>query len=299
MVSQLIQKYIWLVQTLLRAGDEGLSLEEICFKWENHFGAPYNRRSFNNHRAVIEELFGISIECDRAKNRYLIRSSGDVSDKDDALSWMLDTFAVGNLLNRSKDRLSGRVSVDEIPSGHSFLPQVMDAMEDNLMLRISYKKYSSARESVFDVRPYAVKEASRRWYLVGYCEQRGAIRVYGMDRILSLEALERHFDMPRDFDVDALFATSYGVYLPENKSAEKIVFRAKASEVPYLKDLPLHHSQELVSEDENGAVFSLFVRADKLLVMDLLSRGDSLEVLSPESLRQTLGEQIRKMSKIY
>ena len=51
MVSELLDKYLWLMQTLVDAGERGLSLEEITSRWTARYGAPYPRRTFNNHRA--------------------------------------------------------------------------------------------------------------------------------------------------------------------------------------------------------------------------------------------------------
>ena len=59
MVSELLQKYIWLVQTFIRAGEDGLSLQEISDKWESRFDSQYSRRTFNNHRMDVEDVFGI------------------------------------------------------------------------------------------------------------------------------------------------------------------------------------------------------------------------------------------------
>ena len=70
MVTELLQKYIWLVQTFIRAGERGLSLGEITDKWERRFDSEYSRRTFNNHREAVEEVFGIRIECNRSSNRY-------------------------------------------------------------------------------------------------------------------------------------------------------------------------------------------------------------------------------------
>ena len=72
MVTELIQKYIWLIQILSAAGDRGLSLDEITTKYEKRFDQKYSRRSFYNHRSAISDLFGIEVECDRSTNRYWI-----------------------------------------------------------------------------------------------------------------------------------------------------------------------------------------------------------------------------------
>ena len=153
MVTELLQKYIWLVQTFTRAGRNGLSLAEICDRWENRFDTPYSRRTFNNHREAVEEVFGIMIECDRSRNRYYIESAEDVSDENAENAWLINTFTVNNLLRLSKERLSGRVSVEDIPSGHIHLTAVMEAMTENKEIIIGYKKYTSDAFKLVCQRP--------------------------------------------------------------------------------------------------------------------------------------------------
>ena len=82
MVSELLRKYIWLVQTFIKEGDRGLALEEILDKWEARWGSSYSRRTFNNHRLAIEEVFDIKIECNRSSMRYFVRYSEDLKDED-------------------------------------------------------------------------------------------------------------------------------------------------------------------------------------------------------------------------
>ena len=103
MVTELLQKYIWLVQTFIRAGEHGLSLEYITDKWEMRFDSDYSRRTFNNHRAAVEEVFGITIECNRSTNRYFIRYTEDVSDENAENAWLINSFTVNNMLRLSKE----------------------------------------------------------------------------------------------------------------------------------------------------------------------------------------------------
>lgn len=98
MVTELLKKYIWLVQTFIRAGENGLTLNEICDRWENRFDSPYSRRTFNNHREAVEEVFGIRIDCNRSTNRYFIAYSEDVSDENAETAWLINTFTVNNML---------------------------------------------------------------------------------------------------------------------------------------------------------------------------------------------------------
>ena len=305
MVSELLQKYIWLVQPFIRAGEDGLSLQEISDKWESRFDSPYSRRTFNNHRKDVEDVFGIYIDCNRRTNRYFIEYSEDVADENAESAWLINTFTVGKVLSMGRQRLSGRVAVENIPSGHQHLTSVMEAMTDNHEIVIGYRKYSSTEAERLTLQPYAVKESAKRWYMIAYCVERQGLRVYGLDRVQYLEITDRSYKMPRGFDVDELFATSFGIYLPEQR-AQKIVFRTSAKEAKYLRDLPLHSSQ---CEEESGqdyATFSIFVCAkDKNgkfyndLIMELCRYGSRIEVLSPEDVREAVATELKKAASMY
>ena len=59
MVPELLEKYIWLVNTLTRAAGKGLSLSELQEMWERRFRTPYSRSTFNHHRDAVAGIFGI------------------------------------------------------------------------------------------------------------------------------------------------------------------------------------------------------------------------------------------------
>lgn len=298
MVSELLNKYIWLVQTFIRAGEKGLSMNELSHKWENRFDSPYARRSFNNHRESIEEVFGVRIECNRSTNRYYIPFAEDVADQNAEIAWLINTFTVNNALSLGKERLSGRVSVEDIPSGHLHLTTVMEAMSNNREIIINYLKYTSAAPETFTVQPYAVKESARRWYIVGYCHEREGLRVYGLDRVQSLEVSSVTFAMPSGFNVDDLFATSYGIYLPDGPG-QTITFRTTHKEARYLRDLPIHHSQTEIGSDELSVTFSIFVCPNEALLMEFARRGDRAEVLAPADFRDSVAEAARRSALRY
>lgn len=298
MVTELLQKYIWLIQTFIRAGENGLSLNEISYRWENRFDSPYSRRTFNNHREAVEEVFGIRIECNRSTSRYFIGSTDDVADENAETAWLINTFTVNNMLALGKERLSGRVSVEDIPSGHRHLTSIMEAMTESRELRIIYQKYTQAESDSYTLRPYALKEFAKRWYIVAYCIEREALRVYGLDRIQNMEITEGTFRMPKNFDVDELFSTSFGIYIPESKG-RTITFRTSPTEARFLRDLPIHSSQKEIASDNDSVTFSIFVCPNKALIMEFCKYGSGLEILGPEDIRAKVAEEHRKAAEKY
>ena len=77
---RLIRRYVWLVETIRRAGK--ISLEEINKKWKisslhnGRGGLP--ERTFHRHRDALADIFGIDIRCDRSNgNVYYIANEED------------------------------------------------------------------------------------------------------------------------------------------------------------------------------------------------------------------------------
>ena len=295
MVAELIDKYVFLLQTFAEAGGRGLSLEEVSSRWESRYGEAYPRRSFINHRKAIEDIFGIVITCNRSTNRYLIDAADSAMDKREAVEYLINTFTVNSLLTLGKERLSGRVAVEDVPSGARWLTTVMQAMLDGACLKIGYRKYLSDETESRDIRPYAVKEFEKRWYIVAFSDKAQSLRTYSMDRVVSLERNGKQFRMPVGFNVDELFEGSYGIYLPEEEKPVLIKLKATEREAAYLRDLPLHPSQ---MELDDG-LFILRLIPNPNFVMELCKRGGGLTVLEPESLRQEVAKHLKQALQEY
>ena len=295
MVPELVDKYLFLVQSFVDAGSQGLSLAEVSSRWEARYGEPYPRRSFLNHRGAIEDIFGIVISCDRSTNRYRIDQAESAVDKRLAVDYLVNTFTVNSLLTLGRERLSGRVAVEDVPSGQMYLTETMQAMLDSAVLKIEYRKYLSTDTETRTIRPYAVKEFEKRWYIVAYSEEADALRTYAMDRIVSMLRTGGKFRMPPGFNVDELFEGSYGIYLPEDEQPGLIKLKATERESAYLRDLPLHPSQ---MELDDG-LFVLRLIPNPNFIMELCKRGTGLTVLEPQRLRETVKENLKKALDAY
>ena len=305
MIADQLNKYVWLIQTFIQAGEKGLTFGELSDKWgrsscADDFGEAYPRRSFNNHREVIEKVFGIVIDCDRSSNRYRIHYADDVTDPDKRVSWLVNTFSVNSSLMSGKERLAERVSIEDIPSGQKYLSVIIDAMLSNQKVAIEYKKYRMETSESLNVSPYAVKEFHRRWYLIGFCLERGAVRVYSLDRIMSLVKTDESFKMPECFDVEELFSGSFGIYLPKKDDrAVTIKFKTTVNEANYVRDLPIHSSQKEIGEADGCPLFSIRVIPTDDLFIQLCGHADRLEVVEPVGIREKMGDIFASAAAIY
>ena len=75
--------------------------------------------------------------------------------------------------------------------------------------------------------------------------------------------------------------------------------KASAEQARYLESLPLHSSQEVVETTPEYTIFRYRVVPTFDLKQEILSRGATLEVLSPEWFREEVISEIKQMIKNY
>ena len=294
-----LQKYTWLIDTLRRAGK--ISLRDISDRWARHKefsdGHELSRSTFNHWCNAIFEQFGIKIECENGgAYRYYISNPEEIDD-DNLKKWMLDSFAVGNVIGQNLS-LKGRILVDEIPSGRDHLTTILEAMKENLVVNVSYHPFRKEHSYSFTIEPYCVKLFDNRWYVLGR-NNRHEIRIYALDRINEAEPTDARFKLPKNFEASEYFTAKFGVVIGYDVKPERIILRADEDHKHYLKSLPLHHSQRLVEDYGEYADFELHLSPTYDFVMKLLNAGAKIEVISPPSLRKTMKQWISEMYNLY
>lgn len=298
-MSQL-QKYIWLIDTIRRAGK--ISLEEISGRWERNKDLsdykPLSRATFNRWKDAIFSQFGIIISCQRAGGYlYYIENPEDI-DEDELKKWMLDSFAVSNLISENLS-LKDRILVTQIPSARNHLATLLEAMKENRVVTITYCGFNKSQSHSFPVEPYCVKLFDNRWYVLAHNVRFDDCRIYGLDRIEHLEVTDDTFKLPEDFSASEYFSDYFGIVIDKDIRPQRIVIRAYDEHIPYMKSLPLHRSQRLLEENDGYADFELFLAPTYDFVMGLLHVGTMIEVMSPASLRKTMKEWVSEMYEMY
>lgn len=295
-----LQKYTWLIDTIRRAGK--ISFEEISERWERNKDLsdyrPLSRATFNRWKDAIFSQFGIIISCQRAGGYlYYIENPEDI-DEDNLKKWMLDSFAVGNLIGENLS-LKDRILVNQVPSARDYLAALLEAMKENRTVTITYCAFGKTKSYTFCIEPYCVKLFENRWYVLAHNVQYDDIRIYGLDRIEDLKVEDRTFKLPKDFSASDFFSSYYGIVTNMNINPERIVIRAYKDHIPYINSLPLHHSQKLLEDNDEYADFELYLVPTYDFVMRLLHVGAMIEVVSPVSLRKTMKGWISDMYNLY
>lgn len=302
MRSKTYSKYIWLLNTLLTGGP--LTIDEINRLWEEYpaYDGPIPLSTFHEHRKGVKEMFGVDIVCDRSTNVYYVKNP-EVLDENKLAKWLLDKYSIPKDFT-AYNGLKDRVLLEEIPYGQTFLKHIIEAMQNNLELKVDYQRYEyEQREEhlqTFHIQPYALKVYNRRWYLLGYLKEHKGLRNIALDRILDLKVLKTTFDMPADFDARSYYANVVGIFVNDDLSPQKVKIRVYGVQAEYLRSTPLHKSQkETYYKRGEYAEFTYKLCVTPELVSQLLAMGDKIEVLEPQELREEMKKKIEECIKRY
>lgn len=156
MAKNLLSKYVWLAETIYKAGY--ISFEDINRAWidADMDTRPIPIRTFHKWRIAIEELFGLTIENEnRSQYRYFIVNANELRNGG-MRSWLFNTLTVSNLMLDCID-IKERIMFEEIPVGNEYLPVIIKAIKANHLLYMTYQSYWRQKASSFEVEPYCLK----------------------------------------------------------------------------------------------------------------------------------------------
>lgn len=295
----LFQEYIWLVSIISRY--HRISLAEINDKWQRtelSGGMSMPRTTFNRHKAAIEDIFGILIECDAHDDYKYFITNPEALEDNSIQNWMMSTLSVNNLLAENKE-VHHRILLESIPSNGAYLGKIIDAMKAGKRISVTYRKYGSGEASTRTVDPYCVKLFNRRWYALVKHLQKGTLFMLALDRIEQLEITGESFTLDKDFDAQTYFSDCYGIVRNPDSRMERIVFRAYGRETFYQRDLPFHHSQREIATTDGYSDFEIYLRPTSDFYTPLLSRGANIKVLEPQWLAEEIKRQLVEAAGLY
>ena len=297
MAKNVINKYIWIVDTIQRYGR--ITREELNNLWVKSSlsdGSPMSRRSFYNYRQAIAEMFNIEIENDTSTYEYYIAyDNSEQSSK--MLNLLLDTASMSGMLRDSHD-VSDRIILEEVPSARMHLPIVMEALKESSRITFSYRAYNRVNASHdIVIEPYCVRLFKQLWYVIGYNVKDKKIKTYSLDRMSDVVILNEKFELPGDFDASSYFKHCFGIMTSQG-TAKNIVLRATPNKAKYLRALPLHHSQHEEVHDQYSLFhYHMFITND--FVAEILSHGAEVQVVNPPELRASVISQLRSALDQY
>lgn len=254
----------------------------------------FTRRTFQRMLQDIEWIFHIKIKCDKDGFYYIAQDDSDADKIKLAQSF--------HFINYQKhfENFQKHIAYDaQCIVGQEFIYDIQTAIKDKKCIEIDYEKYNlnASKADHRIIEPYGLKEYKGRWYLLGKDKDKNELRVFGLDRISTLNISELRFSFPSSFDIHHYFKDAIGTMVIQDDVSEfvELVFTSKLA--GYIKNMPIHPSQKILEETSEGIHVRFRTYLSVELVNELMIYSDDVKVIKPLRLRKMLlkrAEQILK-----
>jgi predicted DNA-binding transcriptional regulator YafY len=195
-------------------------------------------------------------------------------------------------LRAHTDRISGRFHLDapgwyaeaeEVPS----LPAVADAVWNNRVLNIVYRRWRTPTDVERRLEPYGLVLKAGRWYVVAG----PGPRTFRVDQILQLAACDEQFVRPEEFDLAAYWGAYQRDFHERLYQEEAVVRLAPGVTLARAVD---------VREDRDGwTLATVPVESVDHALGEFLRMGADVEVLEPPELRERLARTAAELAEMY
>ncbi len=237
------------------------------------------QRDFND----IAEMFEVNIKNKRGYGYYIVDTLDNPTCDYDQL---LLNFDLLTSVSKDSDVSGYLLPEHHRPRGSENIPLLINAIKNRLEVQFEYVLVRQDDKIISKrVKPYFLKESLGLWYLVAF-DEKERLKCYGLDRIHNLMETSNTFKRDNSIDASTLFKDSYGIWDDPAIPVEEIELSYSPLDGKFLKAMPLHHSQEIISDNEEEFRIRVRLRITNDFVMALLSRSSSLTVIKPLSLRE-------------
>ena len=291
-------KLVWIVNTIYKA--RKITFEELNRRWMDNIdlsgGEEMLKRTFHKWKWNIFDTFGLMIECEKTA-RYYIENVDDMKSGG-IENWLLSTYSVSNALIESKS-IKDRIILEDVPSGREYLEPILESMKINRFIHITYYNYRRDDLREHYLMPLCIKLFRQRWYMVGRQWPSGNDTIYSLDRIRGFRLSSHTFENPKDFNPQEYFDGCFGIITATDCDIQKVRLKVNSGQANYLRDLPLHESQQETERTEEYSIFEYHLRPTFDFQQEILWNGEDVEVLEPLWLRREIAGKIIRMWNKY
>lgn len=174
--------------------------------------------------------------------------------------------------------------------GSEYVEVFLQAIHAQRVVIFSHQRFDTEVTKAHRLFPYVLKEHRNRWYVVGWQIDYGEVRVFGLDRIVdgTLQLTDDSTNAPA-FDANLYFHKALGVAAYDTPP-EDVILSFTRQQGLHFKAQPFFpfREEDVLVDTETEFRVKLSIIINKELVYELARLGDSVQVLSPEALIDSL-----------
>ena len=263
---------------------------------DDHLQIGFSKRTLQRDLKEIRNLFGIDIEYSKPYRGYFITQN---ENENMNFQRMMEAFDMFNSLNLAQDLTPFIHLENRKPQGTEHLYGLLHAIKNKFKIKFTYHKFWDEEFSQRTVEPLALKEFKNRWYIIAKDSKDNSIKSFALDRLTNLEITNQTFLYPANYSIEQSYRYCFGIESPNGKEPQDIILSFDPFQGKYIKTLPLHHTQEVLVDNEEEMKIKLKLCLTHDFLMELLSFSDYMEVIEPKTLVDQIKQAHKKAYRQY
>lgn len=183
--------------------------------------------------------------------------------------------------------------------GLEYIDPIYQTILKKKCLEVRYRSFKALQADTFAFHPFLLKEYRNRWFVLGTRDSGQPLTLLALDRMEEVAATELEALRHDGEQIDDHFSNVIGVTVHQGAPVEDVRLFVHSPSAPYVLTKPIHHSQTLVEEHEDGIVISLALQINFELEREILGFGDQITVLTPPALRSRIQYKLGKAFELY
>jgi len=207
-----------------------------------------------------------------------------------------------NNVNKSAKKTKNFIQFDDNKKlkGIEHINPLYQAILNKMPLLIEYQSFKALKPSKEIYYPYLLKEHRNRWFLITKRKKTPHLHTMALDRIVEFQPLTKEpYVEYEGVDFDRYFNDLIGVTKSERDRAHRVILKFDKTNAPYVTTKPLHHSQVVLSDSEDGIIIRIDVVLNFELEKEILGFGECVKVMSPRNLQARIKRRVENAVKHY
>lgn len=184
--------------------------------------------------------------------------------------------------------------------GLQHMTPLYQAIINQKPLLIEYKSFKAVNSKQEIYFPYLLKEYRNRWFLIAKAKKTPQLITLALDRIIEFQELLKERFVPHEgVDFERYYEDLIGVTKNEKDRGQKVVLHIDKMNAPYVLTKPLHRTQQVLKQNENGIIIRIDVVPNFELEREILGFGECMKVLAPRFLASRIRKRLEKAASSY
>jgi proteasome accessory factor B len=175
---------------------------------------------------------------------------------------------------------------------------VAESLQKGVAMSIRYRHPGDPPGQERVIRPYAFVLAGRDWMVLAEDRDQSQVKNFYLARIESPRLTGERYVIPRNFDADAFFRNTFGLFVGKGRAFRfRVRFSPEVSDE--VREMVWHPRQSIETDPDGAAILELPAESVREAMRFILAYGRHATALAPPELVAEMAEEARQIAAIY